>query len=160
MNGTWSCSSGKYYYVLRFAKQAHSFFFFFNELYLSLQNPVSIQNMLVIFQNNFPGSSTPFGMDQGEAETHEYKTMGQVMVGSTAAPPPPPPQLQAGDETRTLEGPPSSRCGVVHLAWTSARLPGVYKSIQPCHMLMCFENRRIFLQTTFNGNTQHPCQEI
>lgn len=67
------------------------FFFFFNELYLSLQNPVSIQNMLVIFQNNFPGSSTPFGMDQGEAETHEYKTMGQVMVGSTAAPPPPAP---------------------------------------------------------------------
>lgn len=29
VNGTWSCSSGKYYYVLRFAKQAHSFFFFF-----------------------------------------------------------------------------------------------------------------------------------
>lgn len=87
MNGTWSCSSGKYYYVLRFAKQAHSFFFFFNELYLSLQNPESIQNMLVIFQNNFPGSSTPFGMDQGEAQTHEYKTMRQVMVGSIAAPP-------------------------------------------------------------------------
>ena len=65
VNGTWSCSSGKYYYVLRFAKQAHSFFFFLM-IVPFIQEPWKHPEYISDFQNNFHGSITPFRRDLGE----------------------------------------------------------------------------------------------
>lgn len=123
VNGTGNCRNGKYHCVLNFAKQAHSIF---NGLYLLLKNPENIQSTLVIFQNNFHGSSTllhqPMGGLRLQRQYHR-KNQGQTYLAATL--------LQVCDLDQSPRGATPKHIGGGPSGIASTEHPGVNKSTQP-----------------------------